>query len=294
MNDAMIPDEPQQPEQGPESRGPATAGRMLREARERMHVDVAVLASMLKVPEHKLRALESDQLDQLPDLTFARALAASVCRTLQIDPAPVMALLPRASSSVGSSGHAPPINAPYRTQSESTVVARAGSVLQSRTIWVVFALLLAAVVLALLPNLDQLRLPGDGERDDAVASTPAADASAPVVAAEPASAPEPAASQAQAAASAAAPASAAASAVAASGDDLHLAATKDSWIQVRDASGKTLLSRTLGPGETLGLNGQPPYRIVIGNIEGLSLTVRGQPFDLHAVTKTTTARFEVP
>ena len=65
-------------------------------------------------------------------------------------------------------------------------------------------------------------------------------------------------------------------------------------MQVRDATGKTLISRTLKAGESLGLSGQPPYRVVIGNIEGLTFSVRGQPFDLHAVTKTTTARFEVP
>ena len=72
----------------PEPAAATTAGGMLREARESMHVDIAVLAAMLKVPEHKLLALEADRFEALPDLTFARALAASVCRTLKIEPAP--------------------------------------------------------------------------------------------------------------------------------------------------------------------------------------------------------------
>ncbi|ARU05579.1 hypothetical protein CCO03_13590 [Comamonas serinivorans] len=298
MSDSQMP-EGVPAEESVTDAGPVTAGRLLREARERMHVDVAVLASMLKVPEHKLRALEADQLDQLPDLTFARALAASVCRTLQIEPAPVLALLPQGTKAgaLPGRGHAP-INAPYRTQSESTVAARTGSVLQSRYIWLVFTILLAAVVLALLPSLDRLSLPDAGQDTRAVAAQPAASvaaapatdiASAPVEVASAAAAPAAAGS---AAVAAQAPASAA-SAVVTSGDDLHLTAAQDSWVQVRDASGKTLLSRTIKAGETLGLTGQAPYRVVVGNIQGLTLQVRGQPFDFSTVTKTTTARFEV-
>ena len=41
----------------PEPAAATTAGGMLRDARESMHVDIAVLAAMLKVPEHKLLAL---------------------------------------------------------------------------------------------------------------------------------------------------------------------------------------------------------------------------------------------
>ena len=145
---------------------------MLREARESMHVDIAVLAAMLKVPEHKLLALEADRFEALPDLTFARALAASVCRTLQIDPAPVLAKFPQPAH--GGAQRAPsaaPINAPYRTARESSMAARTGSVLQARYIWLVLAILLGAVVLALLPNLERLRLPSS-DAPAPVASAP--------------------------------------------------------------------------------------------------------------------------
>ncbi|MFX8137483.1 helix-turn-helix domain-containing protein, partial [Acinetobacter baumannii] len=39
--------------------------------------------------------LEADRFDDLPDATFTRALATAVCRALKVDPAPVLALLPR-------------------------------------------------------------------------------------------------------------------------------------------------------------------------------------------------------
>lgn len=265
-----------------------TAGGMLREAREGMHVDIAVLASILKVPEHKLLALEADQFDQLPDMTFARALAASVCRTLQIDPAPVLARFPKpAHAAQRGSG---PINAPYRTQSESSMTARAGSALQSRYMWVVLAILLGAVVLAMLPNLDKLRLStGDA------APAPAAGASeAAPVQAVPASAQVlgalPAASEALAAA---VPAASAPASAARAGPVLQLVASKGSWVQVRDVTGKTLISRTLAAGEDVSLDGQAPFKLIVGNTDGLALTVRGQAFDFATVTKSTTARFEL-
>ena len=72
-----------------------------------------------------------------------------------------------------------------------------------------------------------------------------------------------------------------------------MVASKDSWVQVREAGGKTLISRTIKAGETVDLDGQAPYKLVVGNIEGLTLQVRGQAFDFATVTKTTTARFEL-
>ena len=54
------------------------AGNLLRKAREATGLHVAALAVSLKVPVSKLEALEAGRIDLLPDLTFARALAASV------------------------------------------------------------------------------------------------------------------------------------------------------------------------------------------------------------------------
>ena len=284
------------PEAQPNPEPAATAGGMLREARESMHVDIAVLAAMLKVPEHKLLALEADRFEALPDLTFARALAASVCRMLQIDPAPVLAKFPQpAHGGVQRAPSAAPINAPYRTARESSMAARTGSVLQGRYIWLVLAILLGAVVLALLPNLERL----SSADAPAPAPTAAASAAAPV-ASEPASSAVAAAPLADASAAApmavasAALAPAAAASVPAAGMPvLRLAAGKDSWVQVREAGGKTLISRTIKAGETVDLDGQAPYKVVVGNTEGLTLSVRGQAFDFSTVTKTTTARFEL-
>ena len=75
--------------------GEPSAGAMLRAARERQGLHIAVLAASIKVPRAKLEALEADRYDELPDLTFARALAQAVCRALKVDAEPVLARRPR-------------------------------------------------------------------------------------------------------------------------------------------------------------------------------------------------------
>ena len=67
----------------------------LREAREAAGLHIAAMAAALKVPVRKLEALEAGRYDELPDLTFARALASSACRQLKIDPAPVLEQIPQ-------------------------------------------------------------------------------------------------------------------------------------------------------------------------------------------------------
>lgn len=85
------------------SNGPSepalTAGQMLRRAREERNIDLATLAGILKVSEGKLRALEADDFERLPEIAFTRGLAKSVCKRLDIDEKPILDLLPSLHSS---------------------------------------------------------------------------------------------------------------------------------------------------------------------------------------------------
>ena len=92
------------------ARGPS-AGTLLRQAREAAGLHVAALAVSMKVPVRRLEALEADRWDELPDAVFIRALAASVCRTLKIDPAPVLERLPQVAQRVVEDR--PGINQPF-------------------------------------------------------------------------------------------------------------------------------------------------------------------------------------
>lgn len=136
---------------------PAGAGALLREAREAAGAHIAALAVALKVPVRQLEALEADRLDQLPDATFARALAASVCRQLRIDPQPILDHMPQAGPRA--------MKVPEDLQAYRGPAA-AGVPLRDRlgrpAVWAAAALLVAALLLLALPALQSL-LGGSGQ-----------------------------------------------------------------------------------------------------------------------------------
>ena len=58
----------------------ATAGQLLRQARQKTGMHLAVLSVTLKVPVRQLEALEADELDPGKGPVFYRGLASSMCR----------------------------------------------------------------------------------------------------------------------------------------------------------------------------------------------------------------------
>ena len=128
----------------------AQAGMLLREMREAHGLHVAAMAFSLKVPVNKLEALEAGRIDLLPDVVFARGLAASVCRNLKVDPAQVLALLPRhGASRLGSDG--PVVNTPFRPPGAGPNFSLRGR-LVSPAVLAVLVLLVGAAALLLWPK----------------------------------------------------------------------------------------------------------------------------------------------
>lgn len=80
----------------------AVAGALLKQAREQAGMSLETLASRVKVLPHKLAALEEGRFDELPDLTFARALAKTICRHFNIDPVPVLAGFPATAAAASA------------------------------------------------------------------------------------------------------------------------------------------------------------------------------------------------
>lgn len=172
---------------------------------------------------------------------------------------------------------------------------------------------LGAAALSLLPTLPiRLNAPAettqDGAREDG-AHAPApgmvveavSEHSASPLAAQPPLQPEPPASStpalsAPAAAPEATPAAAEAAPVAPqpAAPFIAFAATQSTWVSVRDAKGKNLLDRTLKAGEQASVTeGELPLAVKIGKVDGVSVTVRGEPFDAKALARGSVARFEV-
>lgn len=271
----------------------------LRELRERAGLHEVALAAMLKVPVQKLEALEAGRYDELPDLTFARALASSVCRALKADPAPVLAGLPQSGAvRLGESESA--INSPFPVKQEVAM----NSPVQTSSSWHKAAW--AAAVLLLLALLSWWGLPWWMSPQEAQSvATDTVDAPASAVAEpavpQPVNVPdEPVTAPALALApSAAMPAPATApepSGVATASDAAPLfkvEARQLTWLQVKDVNGKVLLERNLPAGESASIATGGPLYVAVGRADAVDVTVRGQVMDLQPHSRNQVARFEV-
>lgn len=298
-----------------------SAGDMLRVAREAKGLHIGALAAALKVTSAKLEALESDRLDALPDATFARALAQSVCRQLKIDPAPVLALMPAAGATGLGAAH-DGINTPFREHSPQRD-GNDSSWLRHPMLWASAVLLAAALVVYFVPVSMWSQWLAVLRPDSApvpVLVAPAAP-TAPVAGA-PSGLSGPATAAPAAAAEQPGPGATPALTMAPiasapmvetvfpaqgpvqgglAGQPMSAALTNTvvirvneaSWVEVNDAQGKSVLSRLLQRGESVGLEGSFPLRLKIGNAAATELSFRGQPVDLRAVTRDNIARLEL-
>ncbi len=296
MSEQQTVSQSQAPGGTPEPTAGPGVGPYLRQVRENAGIHIAALAQALKVPVARLEALEADRFDEMPDPAFARALTATICRLLQVDPVPVLARLPQRNAA-RLVGDTRPLS-----KGLPAMPARKPSLAQQfpkPLVWGVVLLLVGAGALVLLPH-EQMNRWMDAlnhrlERSEPDAATPGA-VQEPVTAqapAEPAAAAEPTAPAAPPVVAAAAPATATPAAQADTGAVLVLKATADSWIKISDARGTVVFQKMLAAGDQQSITAPPPLSVVVGRADGTQVTVRGKPLDLSAIARSNVARFEV-
>ncbi|MEP6740340.1 MAG: helix-turn-helix domain-containing protein [Caldimonas sp.] len=285
--------------------GAPSAGRLLREAREKQGLHIAALAASIKVSPKKLEMLEADRFDALPDATFTRALAQTVCRALKIDPAVILSLLPPVGHRLEQLGGG--LNTPFRER-PGALGQREGSGLSlGPWFWITGLVLLAALGVFFMPSgtlrmppwaasraaapvaseptvvsSDSAILPGE----TVAASAVVPQGSVPALSASEASPSVSDAAQGLAAVAAATPNDASAGVV-------QVRTSEPSWVEITDARGRSLVARVVAPGEALGVDGEPPFRLRIGNAGGTRVSFHGQPMELAAYTRDNVARFEL-
>lgn len=288
-----------------------TPGRMLRAAREAQGMHLAMLSVTLKVPTKQLEALENDQYDAFRGPAYVRAVAQSVCRHLGVDPGPVLAGLPRTAASMAvrpGVAQAPLQVSPRR--------GRPGAVAGvSRQVLLLGALMLAgsaALIWWPMPTPVSASGPETAASPSSIAlasasetlqpspQTPASDSRPPpdLTPAPPGSASaSPAVSL-----SAAMPTPPRASSAlpaptpvppGATPSPLVIAASGDTWLEVRDARGQLVVNRLLKGGETQTVELSPPFNVVIGRAHLVRVTLGDKDFDLTPHTKVSTARFDI-
>ena len=324
MSDGAVKEVTMQSEEQAQTQ--TTAGAMLRQAREAARMQLPTMAAMLKVPQAKLEALEADDYSAFPDHVFMRALAMGMCRTLHIESEPVLALLPRTelkSLSNAGGGINETVKARSHFKSAGTPLD-SGSGSSRKIIAGVLILLAAAAAVYFVP----FQQAAEGEAPDAAgtpvaAATPAtpSGAAVPGTVVESGSVVTPSETPAEGAAplpstlaaneaatATASPAAAAAATTpvaatpaapeaapapaAGTGAVLEFKASGQSWVKVKDASGKVVLEKTLSKEESVTAEGQMPLSVIVGNAKGTQVLVRGEPFDI-STTRDNVARFEV-
>ncbi len=76
-------------------------------------------------------------------------------------------------------------------------------------------------------------------------------------------------------------------------DQISFRVTTDSWLEVSDRSGERIFMDFVHGGESLTLNGQAPFEVLLGYAIGATLEFNGQPFDLEPFTRAGVARFSL-
>jgi cytoskeleton protein RodZ len=262
-----------------EAQAPMTAGALLRQAREDAGLSIEDVAYRVKIHVKKLAALEENQLDQIPNAVFLRAMASSVARTLHVEPQRILELLPDSPKPVfvniednikGSFGEPTHLSAKLRTFfSASSHVIFAG------------LLVVAAALVYFSPHLESVwdsYFPQSAEITSTV--TVVEVPLAPVALVVPAPLPESALV-------------ASAPVVVAVSSELVFKVRGSSWIEVTDAAGIVLFQRRLEAGESATVSGALPLSVIVGRADLTDVQWKDKPFTLTGVTQDNVAKFKV-
>jgi cytoskeleton protein RodZ len=297
-----------------------TAGRILHNARQGVGMSLEDLSARLKVPVSRLQALENDHFDEWPDKNLLRALAASVARHVQLDPAIVLNQMPKAERllwSAPASGSAVGF-----TEGDGLSLRSPGGLARLPLALLALALVVAALAIyfgprvrasidgiwtgpasvaspVVAPVASEPVLPPDAGPTDTrvgagMAETPSNVPTASGALTEAALAvPAVAVSQpAQAKTAMVAPASMAA-ASASSSPLVVFKASGLTWVAVTDAKGEYVLRKTLGAGESATASGDLPLWVVVGRADHTQVLVRGKTVKLEPTAPDNVARFKV-
>jgi cytoskeleton protein RodZ len=272
---------------------PTGIGAQLRHARESQGLSVADAAQQLKFAPRQIESLENERFERLPGPTIARGMVRNYARLLNLDPEPLV-------ERMSHDGQAPPDSAQLAAR-YSQAVPFSDSGRRSSLVYAGFSVAVLALVGVVAYEWQQ-----EGARPQFVAP-----AQQPVEeVAQPAQPPEPPQRVAQPqpvieppkvveAIRPPEPQAVAEKPVAekplAAGGIRHivLRCEEESWLEVTDASGQSLVTSLSPAGSERVVRARGPLEIVIGNARGVTLLVDDKPVDLKPHTRVDVARVTV-
>jgi cytoskeleton protein RodZ len=305
-----------------------TPGAQLAAQREAMGWTVEQIADQLKLAPRQVKALEAGDYAALPNMAVVRGFVRAYAKVVKIDATPLVAMIEVISPT--SHEAAPPRKDVAATFTESRFPsmtgrssAPAGWLVGVAAVVVVAAAGAYAWQTGLIPATLFERSPAPASAAaDAEAAKPA-EASAPIettllkpgeetapvqstnvplISVPPQNAPDAAAASAAPASAApapvvtppaATPAPAAAPVAAATGTQLVLKVTEDSWVEIRRPGTTSLISRLVKAGSTETFDIKDPALLIVGKPGGVEATLGGAPLALPPVAGGTISRVNI-
>lgn len=259
-------------------------GEMLRRAREAQGLTPADLARQMNLDLRLIAALEAEDLASLPAPVYVRGYLRRLAATLNLDEGALLEAHQRLAGSIEPAPlrSSPPI--------ETMKSAHEGG---RRRPWLAVGLAIGLVVLGFWGS----SLISSAWLDKTPSVEPEPPAAPPAVTPLPLPlTPEPPPPAPPASATPAPPAPVVGEIVSppppapvaepAPAVGLELRAGKgESWVQVKDATGKVLFEGVLKAGSMRQVDGARPFQVVIGRAEAISLSLDGKAVDLAAHTR---------
>ena len=288
-----------------------TVGQILKTHREQASLTLEAIAKPLRLSALQIQYLENDEYNQLGPITFVKGYIKNYCRELDIDSAPLLAMMP-----------APP--EPTKPENMQSFSRRTEKEAHDSRLMLVSYLILTIVIgssavwfwqnartieeqtntinasnsmmserQAIQPNnvepeievaqqdtppKSTLSLSNEitqaplSENNDAVPVSENNDVE-PVVEAQPAQVVETPAPV---------------------NHTIVMNFTGDSWVEVHDGKGERIAVGVKSAGYEMNLNGTPPFSIVLGKHEVVSMTYEGKDIDLSRFAKNRLAKFKLP
>lgn len=297
---------------------PDVFGQQLRRARQKLNLSIEEIAERIKLDPRQVAALEEERFDDLPGTAFVRGFTRQYARVLNIDEAPLLNLLPTPAARIHS------------TASHLGVLPRSKGLesrRRHRTAKILISLLLgiglvsggiimlrthipsapsSATSITPPPVISQhttqpstvietnvpkseinpqpttspsISLPNTTEpapAPHAIEAQPTPSSDTPIVTTN---VPTKSNGHLKVKASASLP------------PLIELSFEERSWVEIKDAQGRLLLSQINQPGSRQSVKGTPPYDVTLGNPRAVSIQFKGVALDVRPYTDHDTARF---
>ena len=255
----------------------ASPGRALAAARAEQNLSIADVSQQIKFGVKQIAAIEADDYAKLPGMTFVRGMIRSYAKLVQLDPGPLLADLDR---------HDMPAAVTVDLRAAEQEPFLEGGKKPNR----IYVMLSVAALAAVAAVAYQWRVSPNSTGEVAMIAPKVTKtdpvAPPPQIAAQQPGGDAPAAEQGSYAPEPASDASRRSD----GRRSIQLEFDQVSWVQIKQADGKVLLSQ-LNPADTKQLvEGVPPFELVIGNAPHVRLAYDDAPVDLRPYFKVDVAR----